>query len=62
LSHTISRGVDSNGRLRTRLLQVLKKDGAEWKIVVDHNVDESRACLCQNRGGRSSDLIPAVLG
>jgi uncharacterized protein (TIGR02246 family) len=31
--------VDANGRLRTRLLQVLKKDGAEWKIVVYHNVD-----------------------
>ena len=31
--------LDANGRLRTRLLQVLKKDGAEWKIVVYHNVD-----------------------
>lgn len=31
--------VDANGRLRTRLLQVLKKDVAEWKIVVYHNVD-----------------------
>ena len=31
--------VDANGRLHTRLLQVLKKDGAEWKIVVYHNVD-----------------------
>ena len=31
--------VDANGRLRTRLLQVLKKDGGEWKIVVYHNVD-----------------------
>ena len=31
--------VDANGRLGTRLLQVLKKDGAEWKIVVYHNVD-----------------------
>ncbi len=31
--------VDTNGRLRTRLLQVLKKDGDEWKIVVYHNVD-----------------------
>jgi uncharacterized protein (TIGR02246 family) len=31
--------LDANGRLRTRLLQVLKKDGGEWKIVVYHNVD-----------------------
>jgi uncharacterized protein (TIGR02246 family) len=31
--------VEANGRLRTRLLQVLKKDGVEWKIVVYHNVD-----------------------
>ena len=31
--------VDANGRLLTRLLQVLKKDGGEWKIVVYHNVD-----------------------
>jgi len=31
--------VDANGRLRTRLLQVLKKDGSDWKIVVYHNVD-----------------------
>ena len=31
--------VDPNGRLRTRLLQVLRKDGGEWKIVVYHNVD-----------------------
>src|SRR5580765_6064500 len=31
--------VDANGRLRTRLLQVLKKDGGDWKIVVYHNVD-----------------------
>jgi uncharacterized protein (TIGR02246 family) len=31
--------LDANGRLRTRLLQVLRKDGGEWKIVVYHNVD-----------------------
>jgi len=31
--------LDANGRLRTRLLQVLKKDGGDWKIVVYHNVD-----------------------
>jgi uncharacterized protein (TIGR02246 family) len=31
--------LDANGRLRTRLLQVLKKDGGVWKIVVYHNVD-----------------------
>jgi hypothetical protein len=30
---------DANGRLRTRLLQVLKKDGGKWMIVVYHNVD-----------------------
>ncbi len=31
--------LDANGRLRTRLLQVLKRDGGVWKIVVYHNVD-----------------------
>jgi uncharacterized protein (TIGR02246 family) len=31
--------LDANGRLRTRLLQVLRKEGGEWKIVVYHNVD-----------------------
>jgi uncharacterized protein (TIGR02246 family) len=31
--------LDANGQLRTRLLQVLKKDASEWKIVVYHNVD-----------------------
>jgi uncharacterized protein (TIGR02246 family) len=30
---------DKSGRLRTRLLQVLVKDKAEWKIVAYHNVD-----------------------
>jgi hypothetical protein len=25
--------LDANGRLRTRLLQLLKKDGGDWKIV-----------------------------
>ncbi len=30
---------DSKGRLRTRLLQVVARRGAEWKIVVYHNVD-----------------------
>jgi len=30
---------DAKGRLRTRLLQVLVKDGGEWKISVYHNVD-----------------------
>lgn len=30
---------DAKGRLRTRLLQVLVKDGGEWKIAVYHNVD-----------------------
>jgi ketosteroid isomerase-like protein len=30
---------DRDGRLRTRLLQVFKKDGGDWKIVVYHNVD-----------------------
>jgi uncharacterized protein (TIGR02246 family) len=31
--------VDEKGRLNTRLLQVFKKDGGSWKIVVYHNVD-----------------------
>jgi uncharacterized protein (TIGR02246 family) len=30
---------DEKGRLRTRLLQVLVKDGGEWKIAAYHNVD-----------------------
>ena len=30
---------DAKGRLRTRLLQVLVKDGGEWKIVAYHNTD-----------------------
>jgi uncharacterized protein (TIGR02246 family) len=30
---------DSAGRLRTRLLQVVVKEGKDWKIVSYHNVD-----------------------
>jgi uncharacterized protein (TIGR02246 family) len=30
---------DAKGRLRTRLLQVMAKDGGEWKIVAYHNTD-----------------------
>jgi uncharacterized protein (TIGR02246 family) len=30
---------DDKGRLRTRLLQVIAKDGGEWKIVAYHNTD-----------------------
>jgi len=30
---------DEKGRLRTRLLQVVAKEGGEWKIVSYHNVD-----------------------
>ena len=30
---------DATGRLRTRLLQVVVKQGAEWKVVAYHNVD-----------------------
>ena len=30
---------DDKGRLRTRLLQVIVKDGGEWKIVAYHNTD-----------------------
>ena len=30
---------NAQGRLRTRLLQVLVKDGGEWKIAAYHNVD-----------------------
>ncbi len=32
-------GVDAKGRLRTRLLQVVMKQGEEWKVVTYHNVD-----------------------
>jgi uncharacterized protein (TIGR02246 family) len=31
--------LDSKGRLRTRLLQVLERRNGEWQIVVYHNVD-----------------------
>ncbi len=31
--------MDSKGRLRTRLLQVVARRAGEWKIVVYHNVD-----------------------
>jgi uncharacterized protein (TIGR02246 family) len=31
--------LDGKGRLRTRLLQVMLKEGGEWKIAVYHNVD-----------------------
>jgi uncharacterized protein (TIGR02246 family) len=31
--------VDSKGRLRTRLLQVMEKHGQQWKIQTYHNVD-----------------------
>ena len=34
--------LDAKGRLRTRLLQVIAKRGAEWKIVAYHNVDVKR--------------------
>jgi uncharacterized protein (TIGR02246 family) len=30
---------DSKGRLRTRLLQVVARQGGDWKIVAYHNVD-----------------------
>jgi uncharacterized protein (TIGR02246 family) len=30
---------DDKGRLRTRLLQVMVKDGSEWKIAAYHNTD-----------------------
>jgi len=30
---------DAKGRLRTRLFQVMVKDGGEWKIVAYHNTD-----------------------
>jgi uncharacterized protein (TIGR02246 family) len=31
--------LDTKGRLRTRLLQVMAKRNSEWQIVVYHNVD-----------------------
>jgi uncharacterized protein (TIGR02246 family) len=31
--------LDAKARLRTRLLQVLTRDGSDWKITVYHNVD-----------------------
>jgi uncharacterized protein (TIGR02246 family) len=32
-------GADAQGRLRTRLLQVVVRQGNEWKVVSYHNVD-----------------------
>jgi len=34
--------LDAKGRLRTRLLQVVARRGAEWKVVAYHNVDVKR--------------------
>lgn len=34
--------LDARGRLRTRLLQVIARRGAEWKVVAYHNVDVKR--------------------
>lgn len=31
--------VDAKGRLRTRLLQVVARQGGEWRVVAYHNVD-----------------------
>lgn len=31
--------LDTRGRLRTRLLQVMQKRNGEWQIVVYHNID-----------------------
>jgi len=31
--------LDTKGRLRARLLQVMEKRGSEWQVVVYHNVD-----------------------
>jgi uncharacterized protein (TIGR02246 family) len=31
--------LDTKGRLRTRLLQVMEKRNGEWQIVVYHNID-----------------------
>jgi uncharacterized protein (TIGR02246 family) len=31
--------LDAKGRITTRLLQVMVKDGGEWKIATYHNVD-----------------------
>ncbi|MGD0414131.1 MAG: SgcJ/EcaC family oxidoreductase [Terriglobales bacterium] len=31
--------MDEKGRLRSRLLQIMVKDGGEWKIVTFHNTD-----------------------
>jgi uncharacterized protein (TIGR02246 family) len=31
--------MDDKGRLRSRLLQIMVKDGGEWKIVTYHNTD-----------------------
>ena len=38
-------GGDPKGRLRTRLLQVVAKQGEEWKVVAYHNVDVKSGIL-----------------
>jgi uncharacterized protein (TIGR02246 family) len=37
--HLVGIYIDENGFLRTRLLQVLRKEKKSWKIVAYHNVD-----------------------
>jgi hypothetical protein len=34
-----NKSADAKGRLRTRWLQVLVKDGGEWKIASYHNAE-----------------------
>ena len=42
---------DRQGRLRTRLLQVILRDGSQWKIAAYHNVDVTRVVSVPEPGG-----------
>jgi len=43
--------LDSKGRLRTRLLQVIVRRGGEWKIVAYHNVEVKQGVVVPEPGG-----------
>lgn len=44
--------LDSKGRLRTRLLQVIVRRDGEWKIVAYHNVEVKQGVVVPEPGER----------
>lgn len=46
---------DSQGRLRTKLLQVLVRRGGEWKIVAYHNTDVKAGVSIPEPGAKSRE-------